>query len=54
MTSSATCNISKPSFRNSLYRKNSITLNAIDTWKKAQTFLGHTILKDLTPNKTKT
>ena len=34
--------------------KNSITVNAIDAWNKAQTSLGDTILKDLTPNKIKT
>ena len=28
--------------------KKSITINVIDAWNKAQTFLGDTILKDLT------
>ena len=50
-TSSATCKLFKPSFRTNLYGKNSITVNAIDAWNKAQTSLGDTILKDLTPNK---
>ena len=53
-TSSATCKLFKPSFRTNLYGKNSITVNAIDAWNKAQTSLGDTILKDLTPNKIKT
>ena len=50
-TLSATCKLFKPSFRTNLYGKNSITVNAIDAWNKAQTSLGDTILKDLTPNK---
>ena len=53
-TSSATCKLFKPSFPTHLYRKNSITVNATDTWNKAQTSPGDTILKDLTPNKIKT
>ena len=53
-TSSATCKLFKPSFRTNLYGKNSITVNAIDAWNKAQTSLADTILKDLTPNKLKT
>ena len=53
-TSFATCKLFKPSFRTNLYGKNSITVNAIDTWNKAQISLGKTILKDLTPNKIKT
>ena len=53
-TSSATCKLFKPSFRTNLYGKNSITVNAIDAWNKAQTSLGDTILKDLTPSKIKT
>ena len=53
-TSSATCKLFKPSFRTNLYGKNSITVNAIDAWNKAQTSLADTILKDLTPNKIKT
>ena len=53
-TSSATCKLFKPSFCTNLYGKNSITVNAIDAWNKAQTSLGDTILKDLTPNKIKT
>ena len=40
-------------FHTNLYRKNSITVNANDAWNKAQTSLGNTILKDLTPNKIK-
>ena len=52
--SSATCTLFKPSFCTNLYRKNSITVNATDAWNKAQTSLGDTILKDLTPNKIKT
>ena len=44
----------KPSFQTNLYGKNLITVNAIDAWNKAQTSLGDTILKDLTPNKIKT
>ena len=35
-------------------KKNSVTVNAIDAWNKAQTSLGDTILNDLTPNKIKT
>ena len=31
-TSSATCKLFKLSFRTNLYRKNSITINAIDAW----------------------
>ena len=53
-TSSATCKLFKPSFCTNLYGKNSITVNAIDAWNKAQTSLADTILKDLTPNKIKT
>ena len=53
-TSSATCKLFKLSFRTNLYGKNSITVNAIDAWNKAQTSLGDTILKDLTPSKIKT
>ena len=53
-TSSAACKLLKPSFRTNLYGKNSITVNAIDAWNKAQTSLADTILKDLTPNKIKT
>ena len=53
-TSFATCKLFKSSFRTNLYRKNSIIVNAIDTWNKAQTSLGDTILKDLTPSKIKT
>ena len=53
-TSSATCKLFKPSFRTNLHGKNSITVNAIDAWKKAQTSLGDTILKDLKPTKIKT
>ena len=53
-TSSATCKLFKPSFRTNMYGKNSITVNAIDAWNKAQTSLADTILKDLTPNKIKT
>ena len=53
-TSSATCKLFKPSFRTNLYGKNSITVNAIDAWNKAQTSLADTILRDLTPNKIKT
>ena len=53
-TSSATCKLFKPSFHTNLYGKNSIRVNAIDAWNKAQTSLGDTILKDLTPNKIKT
>ena len=52
-TLSATCKLFKPSFRTNLYGKNSITVNAIDAWNKAQTSLGDTILNDLTPNKIK-
>ena len=52
-TSSATCKLFKP-FCTNLYGKNSITVNAIDAWNKAQTSLADTILKDLTPNKIKT
>ena len=52
-TSSASCKVFKPSFRTNLYGKKSITVNAIDAWNKAQTSLGDTILKDLTPNKIK-
>ena len=51
-TSPATCKLFKPSFRTNLYGKNSITVNDIDAWNKAQTSLA--ILKDLTPNKIKT
>ena len=29
-------------------------INSIDAWNKAQTSLGYTFLKDLTPNKIKT
>ena len=53
-TSPATCKLFKLSFCTNLYGKNSITVNAIDTWNKAQTSLADTILKDLTPNKIKT
>ena len=34
----------EPSFRTNLCGKNSITINAIDAWNKAQTCLGNTIL----------
>ena len=44
----------KPSFRTNLNGKNSITVNAIDAWNKAQTSLVDSILKDLTPYKIKT
>ena len=44
----------KPSFRNNLYGKNQVTINAIDAWNKPQTSFGETILKDLIPNKIKT
>ena len=50
-TSSATCKLFKPFFCTNLYGNISITVNAIGTWNKAQTSLGDTILKDLTPNK---
>ena len=53
-TSSASYKLFKPSFRTNLYGKSSITVNAIDAWNKAQTSLGDTNLKDLTPNKIKT
>ena len=53
-TSSATCKLFKPSFPTNLYGKNSIAINAIDAWNKAQTSLGDTILKGLTSNKIKT
>ena len=54
-TPSATCQLFKPSSGTNLYRKTSITENAIDAWNKAQISLGNTILKDLiTPNKIKT
>ena len=53
-TSSATCKLFQPSFPTNLFGKNSIAINAIDAWNKAQTSLGDTILKDLTPNKIKT
>ena len=53
-TSSTTCKLFKPSFLTDLYGKNSITVNAIDAYNKAQTSLGDFILKDLTPNKIKT
>ena len=53
-TSSTTCKLFKISSRTNLYVKNSITINAIDAWKKSQTSLSDTILKDLAPNKTKT
>ena len=36
------------------YGKKSITVSAIGTWNKAQTSLGDTILKDLTPSEIKT
>ena len=52
-TSSATCKLFKPSFHTNLYGENSISVNAIDAWNKAQTSLADTILKDLTPNKIK-
>ena len=42
------------SFRTNLNGKTLITINGIDAWNKAQTSLGDTILKDLTPNKIKT
>ena len=53
---SATCKIFKPYMiiGTNLYGKNSITINAIDTWNRGQISLGDTILKDLTPNKIKT
>ena len=53
-TSFTTCRQFQTSFCINLYGKNSVTVNVIDAWNKAQTFLGDTILKDLTPNKTKT
>ena len=53
-TSSATCKLFKPFFCTNLYGKNSITVNAIDVWNKAQTSLADTILKDSTPNQIKT
>ena len=53
-TSPATCKLFKPSFRTNVHGKNSVTVNAIDAWNKAQTSLGDTILKDLIPNKIKT
>ena len=53
-TSSTTCRLFKTSFYINLYGKNSVTANIIDAWNKAQTFLDDTILKGLTPNKTKT
>ena len=52
-TSSATCKLFKPFFSH-LYGQNSIIVNAIDAWNKAQTSLGDTIVKDLTPNKIET
>ena len=53
-TSSDSCKLFKLSFRSNLYEKNLIAVNAINDWNKAQTSLGDTILKDLTPNKIKT
>ena len=53
-TSSATCKLFKPSFRTNLNGKNLSTINTSDTWNKAQTSLGNTILKDLASNKIKT
>ena len=50
--SSGTCKLFK-SFCTNSYGKSSITVNAIDTWNKAQTSLAYTILKDLKPNKIK-
>ena len=35
-------------------KKNSVTINAIETWNNAQTSLVDTILKDLTPSRIKT
>ena len=52
--SSANCKLFKPFFCSNLYRKNSITVNAIDACNKAQNSIGDTILKNLTPNKIKT
>ena len=49
-----TCKLFKPSFRNNLYGKNQVTINATDAWDKPQTVFGDTILKDLIPNKIKT
>ena len=46
--------IFKPSFCTNLYRKKSVTTNVVNTWNKAQRYLGDTILKGLTPNKIKT
>ena len=53
-TLSATCKLFKPSFRTFLHGRNSVTVNAIDAWNKAQTSLGETILQDLTLSKIKT
>ena len=53
-TSSSTSKLFKPSFHTNLYGKNSVTISAIDACNKAQTSLGGTILKDLTPNEIKT
>ena len=53
-TSSATCKLFQSSFHTNLHVKNSVTINAIDAWNKAQNSLGNTILKDLAPNKIKT
>ena len=52
-TSSDTCKLFKPSSCHNLYGKNSVTINAVDAWNKAQTSFGDTILKDLNPNKIK-
>ena len=54
-TSSSTSKLFKSSFHTNLYGKNSVTISAIEiAWNKAQTSLGGTILKDLTPNEIKT
>ena len=52
--SSAACKLFKPSFCNNLFGKNSIIINAINAWNKAQTTLGDTIPKGLTHNKLET
>ena len=44
----------KPSFCTNLYGKNSVAISTTDAWNKVQTYLGSSILKDLTPNKIQT
>ena len=51
--SSTADKISEPSYRTDSYRKNSITIGAIDSWNKTQHYFSNLSLKTYSPTKIK-